>query len=64
MKIGQVPGSCQGHAQCHIIDADLFPLNDEGFSGVGPEDEVPAGEEDIAELGVEACPVAALRVLP
>ncbi|WP_326837022.1 ferredoxin [Amycolatopsis rhabdoformis] len=64
MKIGQVPDVCQGHAQCYIIDADLFPLNEDGFSGVGPADEVPPGEEDIAEMGVEACPVAALRVLP
>ncbi|MFI5609954.1 ferredoxin [Amycolatopsis sp. NPDC051903] len=63
MKIGQVRDVCQGHAQCYIIDPDLFPLNEDGFSGVGAEQEVPPGEEDTAELGVDACPVAALRVL-
>jgi len=42
---------------------DLFPLHDDGFSAVGPDSEVPPGEEDTARLGVAACPVRALRVL-
>ncbi|WP_166462943.1 ferredoxin [Amycolatopsis acidicola] len=64
MKIGLAPGACEGHAQCSVIDPDLFPLDDDGFSAVGPEKEVPPGEEDTAETGVDACPVRALRVLP
>ncbi len=41
---------------------DLFPLDDDGRSAVGPDREVPAGEEDVARLGVAACPVRALAV--
>jgi ferredoxin len=55
---------CEAHGQCGVVDMDLFPLDDDGYSAVGPEREVPAGEEDIARLGIEACPVRALRALP
>ena len=63
MRIGVDRGVCEAHGQCSVIDMDLFPLDDDGFSAVGPDAEVPAGEEDTAELGVGACPVRALRVL-
>lgn len=63
MRIGLVPGVCEAHGQCGVVDMDLFPLDDDGFSAVGPDTEVPAGEEDTARLGVSVCPVRALRVL-
>ncbi|WP_178379941.1 ferredoxin [Cryptosporangium aurantiacum] len=64
MRVGLVPGVCEGHAQCYVVDPDLFPLDDDGYSGVGPDRPVPPGEEATAELGVSACPVRALQVLP
>jgi ferredoxin len=63
MRIGVDRSVCEAHGQCSVIDLDLFPLDDDGFSAVGPDAEVPAGEEDTAALGVGACPVRALRVL-
>ncbi|MBN9099832.1 MULTISPECIES: ferredoxin [unclassified Pseudonocardia] len=54
---------CEAHGQCGVVDMDLFPLDDDGYSAVGPDAEVPAGEEDTALLGIAACPVRALRVL-
>lgn len=64
MRVGLVPGVCEGHAQCYVVDADLFPLDEDGFSALEADREVPPGEEQEAEIGVAACPVRALRVLP
>lgn len=63
MKLSLDRESCEAHGQCSIVDMDLFPLDDEGYSDVGPASDVPAGEEETAKLGVAACPVRALRVL-
>ena len=62
MRIGVDRGVCEGHGQCSVVDMDLFPLDDDGYSAVGPATDVPEGEEDTARLGVAACPVRALRV--
>lgn len=62
MRIGADRDRCEGHAQCFGVDLDLFPLDDDGFTALGPDEPVPAGEEDVARLGVDACPVRALSV--
>lgn len=61
MRIGVERDLCEAHGQCGVVDMDLFPLDDDGYSAVGPDTEVPAGEEDTALLGIAACPVRALR---
>ena len=63
MRIGVDPDVCEAHGQCSVADFELFPLDDDGYSAVGPDREVPAGEEGTARIGVDACPVRALRVL-
>jgi ferredoxin len=63
MRIGVDSTVCEAHGQCSIVDIDLFPLDGDGFSAVGPDREVPPGEEETARIGVDACPVRALRVL-
>jgi ferredoxin len=63
VRIGVDRGICDAHGQCSVVDMDLFPLDEDGFSAVGPARDVPAGEEDVARLGVEACPLQALRIL-
>ncbi len=40
---------CEGHGQCMVVDYDLFPLDDEGYSAVGTDRPVPEGEEDVAQ---------------
>lgn len=62
MKISVDNSVCEGHGQCFTVDAELFPLDDEGYSTVGKGREVPAGKEDVAREGVAACPVMALSV--
>ena len=62
MRIGVDREVCEGHGQCSVVDMDLFPLDEDGFSAVGSAADVPEGEEETARLGVQACPVRALRV--
>lgn len=63
MKIGLDRELCEAHGQCSIVDMDLFPLDDEGYSEIGPAEDVPEGQEDLARQGVAACPMRALREL-
>jgi ferredoxin len=60
MKISVDSSTCEAHGQCYVVDPELFPLDDEGYSAVGVGKQVPAGKEDQARLGVAACPVMAL----
>jgi ferredoxin len=53
---------CEAHGQCNTVDADLFTLDDEGYSNIGTGKEVPPGREAAAEQGVDVCPVQALRI--
>lgn len=62
MKVIADRSRCEGHAQCNIVDPDLFPLGEDGFTAIAGELPVPPGEEEQARLGVSACPVAALRL--
>lgn len=52
---------CAGHALCHAIDPELFPIDDEGFS-VLEDHHVEPGDEQLTEDGVAACPELALEI--
>lgn len=62
MRISVDDDVCEGHGQCYVVDPDLFPLNDDGYSAIGRDKPVPPGEEDAARQGVDACPVFALTL--
>lgn len=62
MRISVDNEQCAGTGQCHEIDPDLFPLDDDGYSAVGTEREIPEGQEEQARVGVDVCPMAALFV--
>jgi len=62
MRISVDSAVCEAHGQCSVVDPDLFPLDDDGYSAVGVDRPVPAGEEQQARIGVAACPVRALRL--
>jgi ferredoxin len=53
---------CGAHGACAAVDEELFPLDDDGFIAIDAEIEVPAGSEDAAQRGVDACPLRALRI--
>lgn len=52
---------CSGHAQCNVVDEDLFPVDDLGYSEVS-DGRVPAGQEQVAQRGVAACPERAITI--
>lgn len=62
MRISVDNEVCEAHGQCNIVDRDLFTLDDDGYSNIGTDKEVPAGKEVAAEQGVDLCPVQALRI--
>lgn len=61
VKIHLERGKCSGHAQCYVVDADFFPIDDEGYS-ILAERTVEAGDEEVARRGVSACPENALVI--
>jgi ferredoxin len=62
MKLSVSQLECAGHGQCTLVNSDLFPLDDDGFSTI-TELDVPSALEDDARRGVEACPSRAISVL-
>ena len=58
------PGKCAGHAQCHAVNPDLFPIDDDGYSAVDPLDarEIASADQESARLGVSNCPELALTI--
>ena len=64
MKIMLTRKRCDAHGMCFVVEQDLFPLDDEGYSAI-PDDgiDVPAGRADYARKGAEACPAVALRIV-
>lgn len=59
MKVRVDNAKCTGHAQCHALDAELFPIDDDGYSILQPH-QVKTQDELLTRQGVEACPEGAL----
>lgn len=59
MRVRLDKSKCTGHAQCNAVNADLFPLDDAGYSILEPH-EVKPEEEEATRAGVNACPEGAL----
>lgn len=53
---------CDARGQCNVVDPELFTLDEDGYSNIGQDKQVPAGKEAAAEQGEEVCPVQALRI--
>ncbi|MBA8823870.1 ferredoxin [Saccharopolyspora lacisalsi] len=60
MRVSVDNDICDARGQCNVVDPELFTLDEDGYSDIGQGKQVPAGKEDIAEQGVEICPVQAL----
>jgi ferredoxin len=61
MRLHVHPGRCEGHGSCFFVDPELFPLDEQGQTAVVDGAEVPAGQEELAREGVQACPVLTLE---
>jgi Ferredoxin len=54
---------CEGHGLCAALAPEVFDLDDEAVVVNRFDDrEVPAEHAEAARRGVQACPVAALRI--
>jgi ferredoxin len=59
MRVRLQQDKCVGHAQCHAVDPDAFPIDDDGYSTL-TERQVAAEDEAVIRDGVAACPELAL----
>ncbi len=54
---------CQGHGRCYALAPELFDADDEGYAVLLVKDgEVPAGQEQAAQLAADNCPEFAIKV--
>ena len=61
MRIRIDRARCQGHARCWSESAELYPLDDEGFTAIS-EAGVPEHLRDDARRGAAACPERAISI--
>jgi ferredoxin len=61
VKVHLERDKCSGHAQCYAIDAELFPIDDDGYSTL-EDHAVAPGDEQVVRRGVAACPEVALVI--
>jgi ferredoxin len=59
MKVRLEQPKCVGHAQCYAVDAELFPIDESGYSTL-EEHEVRPEDAQVTRDGVAACPEMAL----
>jgi ferredoxin len=61
VKVRVDQAKCSGHARCNAIAPDIYELDDVGYCAI-TELTVPAGLEELAVKGSEACPERAITV--
>lgn len=62
MRVTLNQAMCSGHARCHAVDAELFPIDDDGYS-VLEDFDVPDDRLAVVRKGVDACPELALSLV-
>jgi ferredoxin len=61
MRVRLDSTKCSGHARCYAVSAELFPIDDAGYSAL-EDHEVASTTEAIVREGVAACPERALSI--
>lgn len=61
MRVRLDRAKCAGHAQCYATSAELFPIDDDGYS-ILEEFVVQPTDEQTVRDGVAACPEIALII--
>jgi ferredoxin len=54
---------CVGHAQCSAVCPSVFSNDEMGYAVVLGDGDVPAGDEEAAQLAVDSCPEQAISVV-
>ena len=62
MRIRLDSEKCQGHGRCYALAPELFSSDDEGYSVVKLEGDVPPELEEKARLAADNCPEFAIEV--
>ncbi len=62
MRIVLDSSKCEGHGRCYALAPELFDSDDEGYAVLKVDGEVPAGQEEAAQLAADNCPEFAIEV--
>lgn len=62
MKITLDSNLCQGHGRCYALAPTLFGCDDDGYSVLLVDGDVPPDEESKARLAADSCPEFAITV--
>jgi ferredoxin len=60
MKVRVDPDICQGHTLCAMTAPNLFALSDEDGHAWAIDEDVPAGQEELAREAGRSCPEQAI----
>lgn len=63
MKIILDSDACQGHNRCYVLAPELFDTDDEGYSVLRINGDVPKGLEEKAALAADNCPEFAIEIV-
>jgi ferredoxin len=66
MKVEVDRYACVGHGRCAALAPQLYELDDLGSAALAGQGETPIepGFENAARDGAQACPEAAIRLIP
>ncbi len=62
MKVQIDSRRCVGHALCHAKAPEVFDVDDEGYSVLLIDGEIPAELEDKTRKAVKSCPEYAITI--
>ena len=63
MRVAVDRSMCVGHAQCSAVCPSVFSNDEMGYAVVLGDGDVPAGDEEAAQLAVDSCPEQAISVV-
>jgi ferredoxin len=62
MRINLDSSKCEGHGRCYALAPELFDSDEEGYSVLKVDGDVPAELEEKARLAVDNCPEYAIEL--
>jgi ferredoxin len=62
MRVRVDEDRCQGHGLCRLSAPEVFFAREEDGHAFVKSEEVPADQEDTAQLGADSCPELAIEV--
>ena len=63
MKLELTKDRCVGHGQCYARAPELFEPDDDGYSTLKVDGEVPPDQEANARAAVNSCPEYAINLI-